>query len=122
MNNADPIFLTAEIREIERLAVSQHNAPCLMEKAGLASAQIARDKLLLHEQGNVLVLAGPGNNGGDAFVVARYLKQRKFQVTLIFTGHRDKLSADAKQALDAYLALDDDILNEIPRNTYWDDL
>ena len=120
MKNAQSIYLTSEIRQMEQTVFALPNPPNLMEKAGYAAAQVTADKLLSETKNRVLVLAGPGNNGGDAFVVARYLKQWKFQVTLIFTGHRDKLSADAKQALDAYLALDDDILNEIPRNTYWD--
>ncbi len=120
MKNAPSIYLTSEIRQMEKMAFALPDPPNLMEKAGYAAAQITADKLLSETKSRVLVLAGPGNNGGDAFVVARYLKQWKFQITLIFTGHRDKLSADAKQALDAYSTLGDDILNEIPKNTYWD--
>ncbi len=42
----------------------------LMENAGAAVAQNIREKL---ESGNVLFVAGRGNNGGDAFVAARHL-------------------------------------------------
>ena len=62
-----------------------------MEKAGLATAEVARDKLLIGEKRKVLVLAGPGNNGGDAFVAARHLRIWGFDVTLVFTGERDRL-------------------------------
>ena len=59
-----------------------------MEKAGLAAAEIARDKLLTDGREKVLVLAGPGNNGGDAFVAARHLRAWWYKVTLVFTGER----------------------------------
>ena len=120
MNNADPIFFTTEIREIERLATAQRDAPCLMEKAGLAAAQIARDKLLSHEQCNVLILAGPGNNGGDAFVVARYLKQWGHSITVVFAGDQERLPDDAKNALQQWLAVHGDIKNKIPDEENWD--
>ena len=49
--------------------------PELMESAGLAAAQEAW--LLLGElaERRILVLAGPGNNGGDGLVAARHLKE-----------------------------------------------
>ena len=69
-----------------------------MERAGLAAAELARE--LAGGSGKpVLVLAGPGNNGGDAFVVARHLKQWWFNVTVVFAGDEKKLSADAAAAL-----------------------
>ena len=65
----DAILRVAELRAIETRAAG---AP-LMERAGLAAAEVARSMLAVHSA-RVLVLAGPGNNGGDAFVVARWLK------------------------------------------------
>ena len=61
MTTPTPIYNNTEIRSIERLTASP-----LMERAGLAAAEIARDRLLTKEINAVLVLAGPGNNGGDA--------------------------------------------------------
>lgn len=120
MKNATPVYLTSEIRRIEQIAQALPNPPNLMEKAGFAAAQITAAKLLTNVKNRALVLAGPGNNGGDAFVVARYLKQWKFHVTLVFTGDRNKSSRDAECAIAAYLAMGDSILNEIPENTHWD--
>ena len=69
-----------------------------MELAGLAAAEYARE--LLGEYGrNVLVLAGPGNNGGDAFEVATHLKRWFYQVELVFAGDEHQLSEDALGAL-----------------------
>ncbi|MBP6058813.1 MAG: NAD(P)H-hydrate dehydratase [Nitrosomonas sp.] len=120
MTNADPIFPTAEIREIERQAATLPNPPHLMEKAGLAAAQIVRDQLLQNTHSHVLILAGPGNNGGDAFVVARYLKEWGNTVTTVFTGDRNRIPPDAKQAMQAWLAIGGEISTDIPSNKDWD--
>ncbi|MFG1308952.1 NAD(P)H-hydrate dehydratase [Xanthobacter tagetidis] len=64
----------------------------LMERAGTAVADVvARSPLATR----VLVLCGPGNNGGDGFVAARILAQRGFRVRLALLGDRDRLSGDA---------------------------
>src|SRR5688500_7963490 len=91
-----PVFRTDEIRRIEALAAARIAPPPLMERAGLAAAELARPLAVSGKR--VVVLAGPGNNGGDAFVVARHLKQWWHEVELVFTGSEDKLSADARAA------------------------
>lgn len=93
-----PVYLTEDIRAVERSAAERTDAAPLMQKAGLAAAEYARE--LLGEYGrNVLVLAGPGNNGGDAFEVAAQLKRWFYQVELVFTGDEHQLSEDALAAL-----------------------
>lgn len=119
-NYSTAIYTTAEIREIEQLAAALPDPPALMEKAGLAAAEEARDRLLIHGRIRVLVLAGPGNNGGDAFAVARHLQAWWFKVTLVFTGERSTLSSDARHMLDAWLAAGGKIYAEIPKNEKWD--
>ena len=114
MNKNTPIYLDAEIRNIEKLANSTSAPISLMEKAGLAAAEVVRDKLLTSEKNKVLVLAGPGNNGGDAFVVARHLQKWWFKVTLVFTGTPEKLSDEAKSSMDAWTAAGGKILSAIP--------
>ncbi len=77
-----PIYTTAEIRRIESAAATAQ--PPLMERAGLAAADFAA--ALASERGKeVVVLAGPGNNGGDARIAARILAERFFRVTVAET-------------------------------------
>ena len=85
-----PVYRTAEIHDIEARALSGLQPPGLMERAGLAAAEIARK--ITVSGGRVLIFAGPGNNGGDAFVVARHLKSWWFKVSVISTGETAKLS------------------------------
>ncbi len=105
-----PLFNTAQIRAIEQ----QHGTAGLMEKAGLAAATLAKE--LAADGLPVLVLAGPGNNGGDAFVAARILKACWYQVDVVFTGNAAKLPVDARAAYQAWLAEGGETLTVIPPN------
>jgi ADP-dependent NAD(P)H-hydrate dehydratase / NAD(P)H-hydrate epimerase len=91
------ILRVAELRIVEARA---SDAP-LMERAGLAAAEVARTMLAAHSA-RVLVLAGPGNNGGDAFVLARCLKSWFFDVTVAFCGDAATLGPDAAAAHQAW--------------------
>ena len=71
-----PIYLTREIREIEQKA----GAAPLMERAGAAAAALAAS-LVPEDRKDILVLAGPGNNGGDARIAAARLQDMFFRVT-----------------------------------------
>ncbi|MBE0612365.1 MAG: NAD(P)H-hydrate dehydratase [Burkholderiales bacterium] len=97
-DRSQPVYLTEDIRALERIAAERPGATPLMQAAGLAAAEYARE--LLGEYGKkVLVLAGPGNNGGDAFEVATHLKRWFYRVELVFAGDEHQLSEDALAAL-----------------------
>src|SRR5689334_501576 len=74
---SQPVYLSADIRRIEQAA---GDAP-LMERAGAAAAALAIT-LCSDKTKDVVVLAGPGNNGGDAKIVARILQENFFRVSL----------------------------------------
>ena len=113
-----PVFLAKEIREIEQTVLSQPSPPPLMALAGAAVAEVARE--LLGERGKrVLLLAGPGNNGGDAFVAARQLKAWWYDVTVVCTGRETTLPADAKAALADWRAAGGVLHESIPPNGDW---
>ena len=75
----DPVFLTTEIRRIERDAGNV--SPPLMERAGNAAAEFSMG-LISEKSKDVLVLAGPGNNGGDARIAAQRLQEKFFRVAV----------------------------------------
>ncbi|HEU5282948.1 MAG TPA: NAD(P)H-hydrate dehydratase [Burkholderiales bacterium] len=112
-----PVYTTADVRAIEQAAVASGHAPNLMERAGLAAAEIARERLLEGRK-SVLVLAGPGNNGGDGFVLARHLKAWWYRVSVLFVGDRTGLGADAAAAHDEWLAAGGDIASELFEETF----
>ena len=97
---ARPIYPVAGIRAVESLAIPGA-VPPLMERAGAAAAALALR--LLAGPGTVLVACGPGNNGGDGFVVARHLKAAGLRVVVAFAGEPAKLPADASAAHAAWL-------------------
>jgi hydroxyethylthiazole kinase-like uncharacterized protein yjeF len=113
-----PIYLSADIRAIEGAVATAARPMLLMERGGLAAAELAREVA----GGNgkpVLVFAGPGNNGGDAFVLARHLKQWYFKVAVVFAGDEKKLSADASSALRAWRAAGGAVSEALPPAQGW---
>jgi len=84
-----------------------------MERAGLAAAELAR-KLCGDDAKSILVVAGPGNNGGDALEAAAHLKRWFFRVSVVFAGEREKLPRDARAALGKWEAAGGTLLPGIP--------
>ncbi len=76
-------IVTAEqMRRIETACVEAGvSLDQLMENAGLAVARAVRDELPDPRNANILVLVGPGNNGGDGLVAARHLASWGARVT-----------------------------------------
>ena len=87
------LYRNATLRKIEAVCASQP----LMARAGTAAArwaaELAPDTAL-----PILVLAGPGNNGGDAFEAAHRLQECRPNVHLVFAGNPARLPADAGAA------------------------
>jgi len=72
-----------------------------MELAGAAAAEVATR--LCGDRGRpIVVLAGPGNNGGDAFVAARRLRATYHDVHVVFAGDPQRMPKDAAAALHAF--------------------
>src|SRR6516164_928290 len=91
------IVSNAEMAEADRLTIEGGTAGLtLMENAGKAVAQAVSGRQ--SAGGRVVVLAGPGNNGGDGFVAARLLAERGYAVTVLLAGALHKLKGDAAAA------------------------
>src|SRR5712671_1759485 len=114
---AFPIYATRAIRKLEELAAPASGT--VMERAGLAAAEFARG-ICGDTAKSVLVIAGPGNNGGDAFEVAAHLKRWFYRVSVVFSGERGKLPKDALAALGKWEAAGGTLLGEIPREPRFD--
>ena len=96
------IVTAAQMREIEaRSEESGVSTDCLMENAGLAVARIARRMVGPLTGVRVIVLIGPGNNGGDGLVTARHLQRWRARVTAYLCRDRDADDRKLADALDA---------------------
>ncbi|HAK93769.1 MAG TPA: NAD(P)H-hydrate epimerase [Planctomycetes bacterium] len=94
------------VRLLDRLAIEKLGIPglLLMENAGGGAAALLAERLASGQwRTPVLVLSGPGNNGGDGFVIARHLCNMGHAASVILLGREEKLApgSDARVNLDA---------------------
>jgi ADP-dependent NAD(P)H-hydrate dehydratase / NAD(P)H-hydrate epimerase len=101
MPSPHPLYSVAEIREVERNAQNALPPFTLMQRAGEAAARHALELLDGNPVGKtVLILAGPGNNGGDALEAAARIAHEGAQVTVLHFAEPAKLTSDSRQALE----------------------
>lgn len=94
------LLTTDEMYRADAFAVKSGVAGrTLMENAGRAAADAICER---YDPCLVAVLCGPGNNGGDGFVIARLLAERGFEVTLSLLGDAAKLKGDAAEVAAAW--------------------
>ena len=91
------VLTSAEMAEADRLAIAGGvGGIALMESAGGAVADLV--ERLKPARSRVVVVAGPGNNGGDGYVAARLLAGRGCNVDVLLVGEPSKLKGDAALA------------------------
>ncbi len=94
------LLTAAQMRAIETAAIEsgQVTGLELMERAGRGVVEAIFEEWpeLAQAPHKAVVLCGPGNNGGDGFVVARLLHDRGWQVEAFLYGDPEKLPPDAK--------------------------
>ncbi len=93
------LYTIEELRLIEEKALAKVPAGTLMQRAGKSAADLALKLLVSHDKNTqVLVLAGPGNNGGDAIEMAILLAEKKMQVSVLPVSTQPFQSKDAQLA------------------------
>ncbi len=89
------LLTTEEMARADQLTIEAGaTGLALMEQAGRALAEKA---IAGRSPGSLLVLAGPGNNGGDGFVAARYAERAGWRVRVGLVGESHQLRGDAAQ-------------------------
>jgi NAD(P)H-hydrate epimerase len=90
------LYTIAQMRAADAAAIAA-GVPgiTLMENAGTAVADVIIEN---YAPGKTVVLAGPGNNGGDGFVIARRLSEAGWLVEVALLGSADQLAGDAALA------------------------
>ena len=103
------LVTAAQMRAIETEAIESDRVTGidLMERAGQGVVDGIFEEWPEIEKGGrrALVLCGPGNNGGDGFVVARLLHERGWDVQVLLYGDASKLPPDAKLNHDRWVEL-----------------
>ncbi|MCP3103514.1 NAD(P)H-hydrate dehydratase [Myxococcus sp. K15C18031901] len=95
------VLTAAQMRQAEQAAEQHHGMPSslLMENAGRGMADVAR--AALGPSGRFVVVCGPGNNGGDGLVAARFLQESGARVGVVLVGDRAKLTPESRRNLEA---------------------
>ena len=112
-----PLFSIAQLRSIEHAAAAMLPTGTLMQRAGAAAAQVAVSLLRVPiTAAEILVIAGPGNNGGDALVVAACLATAGARVSIKHCADPAALPADARQAWQHLAAIEASVkfIDQVP--------
>ncbi|HUL97762.1 MAG TPA: NAD(P)H-hydrate dehydratase [Usitatibacter sp.] len=110
--SAIPVLTLEELRGVEQRAAAQ--GVRLMERAGQALARAAA--AIVRDNGApVLVVAGPGNNGGDAWVAAAQIQESFHRVVVLDAAGTEPPAAEARAARERFKAHAGEIVREWPR-------
>ena len=112
--SAVALYHSSDLRRIEAAFA---DLP-LMQRAGQAAAELAA-AIRLDGAAPVLILAGPGNNGGDAFEAAHRLRSYFVETCVVFIGDVARLPADAAAAYRRFVDAGGTYRTTIPDDRRW---
>ena len=112
-----PLFSVAALRAIEQAAQCELPAGELMTRAGRAAARSV-DALAAERRASICIVAGPGNNGGDGFVLAHELAARGHDVVCALIGAPQPSAHDARAAFERYRASGGRVLASLPEQRF----
>ena len=78
------IFSSEEMKRFEQEQFLKRSSYTFMQKAGSRVFEFINSNFKNKQQ--IILLCGPGNNGGDGFVIARHLKNHDYPVCLLYTS------------------------------------
>jgi hydroxyethylthiazole kinase-like uncharacterized protein yjeF len=109
------IVTAAQMQEMDRRTIQEFGIPgrVLMECAGRGATRVFLERLYSQGPGRVGILAGRGNNGGDGFVIARYLAQQDIAVKVFLLAEAAAVKGDAAANLQLLAASGTPVI-EIP--------
>ena len=100
---------SGQMRVLEQAAIESGRTTglALMERAGEGTVEVILSEWPeFASTGRAVVLCGPGNNGGDGFVVARLLRAKGWDIAVFFYGDTEKLPPDARRNRERWLEHD----------------
>jgi hydroxyethylthiazole kinase-like uncharacterized protein yjeF len=108
------------MQEMDRLTIEEIGIPgvVLMENAARGAVRVFLTHFTPPLNSHVLILCGRGNNGGDGYVIARYLYEVGLKVTVLVLAEFNKISGDALVNLEILRRMDLEIL-EVPTEGQW---
>src|SRR5262245_61418571 len=98
------VHTAAQVRALDRHAIDDLHVPSytLMTRAG-ESALLALRSCWPQTQ-NVVIVCGPGNNGGDGYVLARLAREQRVKVNAVSLTDPQELRGDARRAYEDFTA------------------
>ena len=117
---SDFLYSAAEIRAIERAHAKKNPQDSLMLRAGAAVAAFAVSLVKKKRGANILVLAGPGNNGGDAWVAAAALIKTGQRVMVFEPVPQKQREPAAKNAIAAFRKATGLVVTKFPIDAKFD--
>ena len=112
------LYTAAQVRALDQAAIASHCPGAeLMQRAGQAAYGLLRRRWPAARR--LTVLCGPGNNGGDGYVVARLAREDDLEVRVLQLGDEGRLSLEATQMREAWCQSGGrcEAFRELPRNT-----
>jgi len=94
------IFNSAEMKRFEESQFVKKNSYYYMQKAGYSVFKFIKKKFI--NKMPVIVLCGPGNNGGDGFVIAKHLMNHGYSVNVYTYINKKNYNGDALKALKGF--------------------
>lgn len=95
------VFSRSSVRDLDRLAVEEYRVPSilLMENAARGITGAVLEAIDGDDEARVLIVCGPGNNGGDGLAAARHLHNAGVPVCVLLAGEDGVLSPDSRTNL-----------------------